>query len=142
MSAGRAGGRRNSIGQYFTARPQKNIVLAHHVAKHGIAQHPNLGGRFYVATEVGVFGTSDNCLTWSTSNDGPTDASVDEVNFLNNSSVLLAATHGRGLWTSAIYEPLVSTLGPGCPGSAPPGVSPGWFRARAGGRAGDNREWR
>lgn len=86
---------------------------------YGIAQHPSLTGRYYVSTEVGVFGTSDNCVTWSTSNDGPADVSTDEVRFVYNSSppILLAATHGRGMWTTTIVEGSVSALGTGCAGS-------------------------
>ncbi len=81
-----------------------------------IAQHPSLAGRFYVATEVGVYGTSDNCVTWSTSNDGPADVSANSISFLHGSETLLVGTHGRGMWTTAITEPSVVTLGPGCPG--------------------------
>lgn len=84
----------------------------------GIAQHPQLADRLYVGTEVGIFASDDGGLTWSTSNDGPADVSVDEVVFLHNSTTLLAATHGRGLWTIAIREPVVAQLGPGCAGSS------------------------
>jgi hypothetical protein len=110
--------RTTNAGATFTDVTGAGVTGLPSAPVYGIAQHPSLGGHFYVATEVGVFATSDNCVTWSTSNDGPNDVSVDEVNFMNNSSVLLAATHGRGLWTSAIWEPSVVTLGPGCPGSA------------------------
>ena len=36
---------------------------------------------------------------------------------MHNSTTLLAATHGRGMWTIAIREPAVTTLGPGCAGT-------------------------
>lgn len=85
---------------------------------YGITQHPSLNGRYYVATEVGVFGTSDDCATWSTSNDGPADVSCDDICFLHGSSTLLVGTHGRGMWTTTIREPGVATLGAGCAGSA------------------------
>ncbi len=83
----------------------------------GVAQHPSLNDRLYVGTEVGIFASHDGGLTWSTSNDGPADVSVDEVVFMHNSTTLLAATHGRGLWTIAIFEPAVTQLGPGCAGT-------------------------
>ncbi|MCA8978286.1 MAG: hypothetical protein KDC98_26395 [Planctomycetes bacterium] len=83
----------------------------------GIAQHPTLNGRYYVATEVGVFGTSDSCATWSGTNDGPADVCAIEVSFLSNSSTLLLGTHGRGMWTTSIYEPSVTSVGAGCAGS-------------------------
>lgn len=83
----------------------------------GIAQHPQLASRLYVGTDVGIFASDDGGATWSTSNDGPADVSVDEVVFLHNSTTLLAATHGRGLWTIQIREPVVAQLGPGCAGT-------------------------
>ncbi len=82
-----------------------------------IAQHPLLNDRLYVGTEVGVFASQNGGATWSTSNDGPADVSVYDLAFLHNSTTLLAATHGRGLWTIAIREPAVTTLGPGCAGT-------------------------
>ncbi|MEO6594834.1 MAG: hypothetical protein ABIP94_08790 [Planctomycetota bacterium] len=83
----------------------------------GIAQHPVLADRLYVGTEVGIFASQDGGQTWSTSNDGPADVSVDEVVFMHGSTTLLAATHGRGLWTIDIREPMVAQLGPGCAGT-------------------------
>ncbi|MBP8302453.1 MAG: hypothetical protein KA020_18955, partial [Planctomycetes bacterium] len=86
----------------------------------GIAQHPVLLDHLYVGTDVGVFASEDGGITWSTSNEGPADVSVDEVVFLHNSTTLLLATHGRGLWTIDIREPAVAQMGAGCPGT--PGV--------------------
>jgi hypothetical protein len=84
---------------------------------YGIAQHPQIAAYLYVGTAVGIYASGDGGATWSTSNDGPADVSVDEVTFLNNSTTLLAATHGRGLWTIAIREPVVAQLGQGCAGT-------------------------
>ncbi len=84
---------------------------------YGIAQHPQIAAYLYVGTSVGIYASGDGGATWSTSNDGPADVSVDEVTFLNNSTTLLAATHGRGLWTIAIREPVVAQLGQGCAGT-------------------------
>ncbi|MAD34924.1 MAG: hypothetical protein CMJ88_14380 [Planctomycetes bacterium] len=83
----------------------------------GIAQHPSLAGRYYVATEVGVFGTSDDCQTWSGSNDGPADVACYDITFLHGSNTLLVGTHGRGMWTTEINEPQATSFGVGCPGS-------------------------
>jgi hypothetical protein len=83
----------------------------------GVAQHPVLRDHLYVGTEVGVFASEDGGLTWSTSNEGPADVAVDEVVFMHNSTTLLAATHGRGLWTCAIRLPTVTPIGAGCPGT-------------------------
>ncbi len=95
----------------------------------GVAQHPQLASHLYVATEVGIFASADGGATWSTGNDGPADASVDEVVFMHDSTTLLAATHGRGLWTIAVREPTVMALGPGCAGTN--GVPTLWSTAPA-----------
>lgn len=65
----------------------------------GLARHPLDPDWWYVGTEVGVFATMDGGATWTTSNIGPASVSVDELVFLHGSTTLLAATHGRGLWT-------------------------------------------
>lgn len=83
----------------------------------GIAQHPTLDGRYYVATAVGVFGTSDDCANWSTSNDGPSDAPCYDICFLHGNNTLLVGTHGRGMWTTEIAEPQVVSFGAGCAGT-------------------------
>ncbi|HEX4494622.1 MAG TPA: hypothetical protein VIE43_03045 [Thermoanaerobaculia bacterium] len=65
----------------------------------GIAQHPTHPDWLYVGTEVGVFASEDGGESWSTVNEGPGNVEVDDITFLNRSTTLLAATHGRGLWT-------------------------------------------
>lgn len=99
---------RNLTGSGVTGLPDAPV--------YGIAQHPTLLDHLYVGTDVGVFATANDGNDWSTSNQGPSDVSVDEVAFLRGSTTLLAATHGRGLWTIEIREPAVFWLGAGCPG--------------------------
>lgn len=67
----------------------------------GIARNPSIQNWLYVGTEVGVFSSEDGGATWSATNQGPANVSVDEVMFMHSSTVLLAATHGRGLWTAS-----------------------------------------
>ena len=50
----------------------------------------------YVGTEVGIFTSEDGGLNWHVPHDGPTNTSVDELQWMN--AALLAATHGRGIW--------------------------------------------
>jgi len=68
----------------------------------GIARHPFNTNELYVGTEVGVFSSLDGGATWSAASDGPANVSVDELVFLPNSTTLLAATYGRGLWTADV----------------------------------------
>jgi len=63
-----------------------------------IARQPGSPNSLYVGTDVGIFSTTDGGQTWSTSSDLNVNVSVDELTYINNSSKLLAATHGRGVW--------------------------------------------
>ncbi|MFZ0061072.1 MAG: Ig-like domain-containing protein, partial [Pyrinomonadaceae bacterium] len=51
----------------------------------------------YVGTEVGIFASANGGASWSPSNDGPTNCSVDELFWMNNA--LVASTHGRGMFS-------------------------------------------
>ena len=51
----------------------------------------------YVGTEVGIFASANGGQSWSPSNDGPTNCSVDELFWMGNT--LVAATHGRGMYS-------------------------------------------
>jgi hypothetical protein len=64
----------------------------------GIARDPANANALYVGTEVGVFSSLDGGAHWSATNQGPANVSVDELVFLAGSRILLAATHGRGVW--------------------------------------------
>ena len=66
----------------------------------GAARHPTNPLWLYVGTEVGIFTSMDGGATWSTTNEGPANVSVDELVFMHGSTTLLAATHGRGLFTA------------------------------------------
>ncbi len=70
----------------------------------GLARHPSKPGWLYAGTEVGIFASTDDGATWSTSNDGPANVCVYELVFMSNSTTLLAATHGRGLYTANIVD--------------------------------------
>ncbi|MFN3728475.1 MAG: hypothetical protein ACK4XJ_02020 [Fimbriimonadaceae bacterium] len=67
----------------------------------GIARHPDDANKLYVGTEVGIFSSLDGGTTWM-ANVGPANVSVDELVFMSGSNILLAATHGRGIWTATI----------------------------------------
>jgi hypothetical protein len=83
----------------------------------GIARHPNNPNWLYVGTEVGIFSSLNGGQTWSAISQGPANVAVYELVFMPNSTVLLAATHGRGVWTAnaigagtaGLYNPSAST---------------------------------
>ncbi len=107
------------------------------VGVRAIAQHPRLLDWLYVATDVGIFASEDGGASWATSNAGPANVSTDDLAFLHGSSTLLAATHGRGLWTVD-----TDAFAPGVPcvaGSEALCLSAGRFRVFATYRTGDGR---
>ena len=65
----------------------------------GVAINPGNSSWIYAGTEVGVFASQDGGTNWSTTNDGPGTASVEELFFLDGTT-LVAATHGRGMFTT------------------------------------------
>ena len=61
-----------------------------------IAVHPRRPELVYVGTEVGIFGSEDRGATWSPTNEGPTNCSVDDLFW--KGETLICATHGRGMF--------------------------------------------
>lgn len=61
-----------------------------------IAVHPRRTNLVYLGTEVGVFASDDAGATWSPTNQGPTNCSVDDLFWMDET--LVSATHGRGMF--------------------------------------------
>jgi len=57
-------------------------------------------GNLVVATDFGVFSSADNGTTWFRYGSGLPNVVVDQLTLDPNGN-LIAATHGRGLWTIA-----------------------------------------
>jgi photosystem II stability/assembly factor-like uncharacterized protein len=62
-----------------------------------IAVHPRKPNLVYLGTEVGLFASEDGGATWSPTNEGPTNCSVDDLFWMKE--ILVCATHGRGMFT-------------------------------------------
>jgi hypothetical protein len=75
-----------------------NASVLPQVPVRAIAREPGSPQTLYVGTEVGIFVTADGGQTWTTSSDLSANVSVDELAYMSDSSTLLAATHGRGIW--------------------------------------------
>lgn len=74
-----------------------------------MAIHPVRPNWIYAATVVGIFASTDGGATWQTTNMGPAAVDINELKFLPNSAVLLAGTHGRGMWTINLsVQPILS----------------------------------
>ncbi|MGH7819793.1 MAG: hypothetical protein ACREQ9_08470, partial [Candidatus Binatia bacterium] len=61
-----------------------------------IAVHPRRTQLVYVGTEVGIFASENAGTTWSPTNEGPTNCSVDDLFWMGET--LVCATHGRGMF--------------------------------------------
>ncbi|MEZ5963013.1 MAG: hypothetical protein R3F56_04115 [Planctomycetota bacterium] len=61
---------------------------------YAIALHPRNAGWIYVGTEIGLYVSTDDGRTWSTSNEGPANVAIDHLVFHGDD--LWAFTHGRG----------------------------------------------
>jgi photosystem II stability/assembly factor-like uncharacterized protein len=68
-----------------------------------IVRHPTKPGWLYVGTEVGIFASEDGGASWSTTNDGPANVSVEEL-FWYSDNKLVAATHGRSMFMVTLTE--------------------------------------
>jgi hypothetical protein len=73
------------LGRTLPAAPVRTLAI-----------HPRRDQLLYAGTEVGVFASEDGGATWSPTNEGPANVSVDELFW--GGEVLYAATHGRGLY--------------------------------------------
>jgi hypothetical protein len=91
-----------------------------------IQRHPSNPNFLYAGTEVGIYTSEDGGSTWNTSNDGPANVSVDQLFWLD-SSTLVAATHGRGMFrtTPAVAANYTLTVAKAGTGSGPVSSSPG-----------------
>ncbi|HSP17232.1 MAG TPA: hypothetical protein VLV78_20990 [Thermoanaerobaculia bacterium] len=70
-----------------------------------IQQHPNNSSWWYVGTAVGLFASADGGTTWSTTNEGPANVQVRDLNWYSEtgaSAVLLVGTFGRGIWRATL----------------------------------------
>ena len=70
--------------------------------------NPDNRNEAMLATDVGVWSTSDFNVaspTWSASNTGLANVRVDMFQIRASDKVVLAATHGRGLYTTTVFSP-------------------------------------
>jgi hypothetical protein len=82
-----------------TATPRHNNLPVAPVRS--VVRHPTNPSWLYAGTEVGVFASTNGGVSWSTNNDGPGNIPVDELFWLNPST-LVAATHGRGMFKAVV----------------------------------------
>lgn len=62
-------------------------------------------GGLYVGTDLGVYYTDSTLSNWQAYNTNLPNVIVEELEIHYNSGKIRAATHGRGIWESDIYQP-------------------------------------
>jgi hypothetical protein len=80
-----------------------------------LAVDPVINATLYAATDIGVFSTSDGGNTWSPLVSGLPRAAVLGLRLDQQSRVLWAATHGRGMWAlqlPTITLPVLTSISP------------------------------
>ncbi len=78
----------------------------------------------YIGTDVGVYYTDTTMTNWAYYSNGLPNVKVDDLQIQKSSKKLRAATYGRGLWETALYDPTSvlplanfnSNVQTGCPG--------------------------
>jgi hypothetical protein len=71
-----------------------------HAPISALAIHPQLDGWLWVGTDIGIFSSRDNGVSWTTTPEGPAAAPVEQL-LWKNAHQLLAVTHGRGLYLAS-----------------------------------------
>jgi ligand-binding sensor domain-containing protein len=81
-----------------------------------IAMHRTQSGWLYVGTDIGVFASENDGQTWTVPDgsgplsDGPANVEIDEL-LWKNDNTLIAATHGRGIYSATIVPPCAPSGG-------------------------------
>lgn len=90
-------------GATWAAAAGSGVTALPALPVHSVAIHPSNAQYLYAATELGVFASSDAGATWSLPQDGPANVAVDDLIWMG--TTLVAATHGRGLFSIDVTPP-------------------------------------
>src|SRR6185503_2439088 len=71
---------------------------------------PLNSNNLYAGTDIGVYFSSDAGASWSPFGSGLPKVAVFDLQIQPTSRTLRAATHGRGIWETALQNPAASTL--------------------------------
>ncbi len=99
----------NKVAEYSAANGWKtrNDLLPN-VAIHCVVIDSSKG-TVYIGTDIGVFAWDPNRSYWQPYNKNLPTVEVSDLAINYTSGELCAATYGRGMWTSPVYDPAVAT---------------------------------
>ncbi|MFY9342918.1 MAG: hypothetical protein WAT39_10540 [Planctomycetota bacterium] len=84
-----------------------------------VAVHPNLTNLLFVATDLGLFHSTDGGAAWSVVAGGPENVCIEQL-IWKNSRDLLCVTHGRGVYQATLPLAATQAVGAGCATGTPP----------------------
>ncbi len=90
------------------------------------ANQPGTADGLYVGTDVGIYYRDTTLSNWVFFSNGLPNVVVDDLGIQVSSKKLVAATYGRGLWETSLYDPtstlplanFSSSVTTGCPGTS------------------------
>src|SRR5207253_9317170 len=71
---------------------------------------PLNSNNLYAGTDIGVYFSSDAGFSWTPFGTGLPRSAVFDLQIQPSSRILRAATHGRGIWETALVSPAASTM--------------------------------
>jgi len=114
--------RSNDSGTSWSPRSGTGVDKLPSVPVSCILQHRVLGARLFAATDLGVFYSEDDGLTWKPALGGPGIAPAEELVWKNDKTMVVA-THGRSIWSCDVDAASVFTVGTGCGIATPPSLT-------------------
>jgi hypothetical protein len=84
-----------------------------------VVMHPTMHDLLFVATDIGVFHSTDAGASWAPLAGGPENVCIDQLVWKNDRQ-LLCVSHGRGVWLATLPLAGTQTVGTGCASGTPP----------------------
>jgi len=99
-----------AAGSSPAAAAWTNVGLPVSVPINAFAIDPQNSNNLYAGTDIGVYFSSDGGASWAPFGTGLPRVAVFDLAIQPTSRLLRAATHGRGVWETALVNPAASTL--------------------------------